>query len=246
MVGQLSEMAVQTQVAGSAFCSQLAIPMGRPMSRTVTDHPGGSLPIQLTLRSPPPCVTAAASGSQIGRYVRFPDRLRSRYAGQEGSPACGVLDEWLEVRPFLAAHSRRCARGRTTRRGIPRAGWSPWPGESSSTTPAPMPPGGTARYASRASPCRPGRGGGRHAPAVARTPSLTPASAVALTLRGTNVPVRPQPRGHDAATISAAEAAACVVQARTYPAAVRSCRPPAHILVAQFSVQPRAGRFRGG
>jgi hypothetical protein len=41
----------------------------------------------------------------------------------------------------------------TTRGGTPRAGWSLWPGVSSSTPPAPLPPDGTARYASRASPC---------------------------------------------------------------------------------------------
>src|SRR6478609_8726563 len=33
------------------------------------------------------------------------------------------------------------------------AGWSPWPGVSSSTPPAPKPRGNAARYASRASPC---------------------------------------------------------------------------------------------
>ena len=70
--------------------------------------------------------------------------------------------------------------------GPRRAGWSPWPGGSSSTPPAPTPPGGGARSASRASP-RPAR-----REAVDDTlqlyflcahPSLTPASAVALTLR---------------------------------------------------------------
>src|SRR5260370_163509 len=54
--------------------------------------------------------------------------------------------------PCRTPWSRPCACGRTTRRGTPRAGWSPLPGVSSSTPAAPIPPGGTARYASRASP----------------------------------------------------------------------------------------------
>ena len=70
---------------------------------------------------------------------RYPRPSRSRLRGGRGCRA---------GRPGRG----RARRGRTTRRGTPRAGWSPWPGASSSTPPAPTPPGGTARSASRSSP----------------------------------------------------------------------------------------------
>ena len=75
--------------------------------------------------------------------------------------------------------------GRTTRPATPRAGWSPWPGASSSTPPAPKPPGGTARSRRGRARAGPERVGDDTLQLyfLCAHPSLTPASAVALTLR---------------------------------------------------------------